>query len=254
LVDATDIQGDSARLRSLESIANQAAVAIGTTMMCIDRAQRLAVQEERLRIAQDIHDTVSQSLFGIVYTLDGSLKLLPEQPDVVIPELERALRVAEETHNEVRQSILAIWPTEMTADRFADGLRKYVADICQADDLQLVFDMNGDFERLPPQSRRGLYRIAQEALANVARHASAGEATVKLEVASDKVTLIVKDDGRGFDPDKVQVREYNREHFGLRGMKERANSLGGACQFDSNPTSGTSMLVVIPLTAVDRHG
>ncbi len=253
LVDATDLQEDSARLRSLESIANQAAVAIGTTMLCIDRAQRLAVQEERLRIAQDIHDTVSQSLFGIVYTLDGSLKLLPEQPEVVIPELERALRVAEETHREVRQSILNIWPSEITADRFVDGLRKYTINVCQANGLSLVFDMNGDFERLSPQARRGLYRITQETLANATRHAAATEVKISLDVAADRATLSIQDNGSGFEPSTALVRDYDREHFGLRGMKERAKSLGGSCEIHSRPGSGASVLVDIPLTNNTLH-
>jgi signal transduction histidine kinase len=222
-------------------------------MLCIDRAQRLAVQEERLRIAQDIHDTVSQSLFGIVYTLDGSLKLLPEQPDVVIPELERALRVAEETHQEVRQSILNIWPTEITADRFIDGLRKYTNNVCKAKGLRLIFDMNGDFERLSPQARRGLYRIAQETLANAAHHAAASEVTISLDVTADQATLSIQDNGQGFEPSSALAREYDREHFGLRGMRERARSLGGSCEIHSQLGSGASILVDIPLSNNTLH-
>ncbi|MFQ5433248.1 MAG: GAF domain-containing sensor histidine kinase [Anaerolineae bacterium] len=252
LVDATESREDPARLRSLESIASQAAVAVGTTMLCIDRAQRLAVQDERLRIAQDIHDTVSQALFGIVYTLDGSLKLLPQHPDKVIPGLERALRAAQETHDEVRQSILNIWPTEITAVSFADGLRKYTADICRADGLQLDFKINGDFERLSPQVRRGLYRIAQESLANAAHHANAGQATVSLEVMNDQARLIVLDNGCGFDPNTELAREYDREHFGLRGMQERAATLRGVCEFNSQPGAGTAIVVDIPVQGGSR--
>jgi signal transduction histidine kinase len=254
LVATVKGQEDPARLRSLQSIASQAAVAVGTTMMCIDRAQRLAVQDERLRIAQDIHDVVSQSLFGIVYTLDGSLKLLPEQPEEVMPELERALRVAEATHNEVRQSILNIWPSEMTADRFSDGLRKYAADVCQADDLQLAFEINGEFERLPAQVRRGLYRIAQEALANTARHAAASKVNVQLDLANGRALLKIVDDGCGFDPKAAIIREYDREHFGLRGMQERANVLNGLLSISSQSEGGTAVQVDIPLTAVTKYG
>jgi len=252
LVDAAESQEDPARLRSLQSIASQAAVAIGTTMMCIDRAQRLAVQEERLRIAQDIHDVVSQSLFGIVYTLDGSLKLLPEQPEEVIPELERALRVAEETHKEVRRSILNIWPSEMTANLFSTGLRKFTADICQADGLQLAIEINGDFDNLPVQARRGLYRIAQEALANTAQHAAADQADVQLNLIYGRAIMTVRDDGRGFDPNAAMVREYNREHFGLRGMQERAHALGGSCHIHSQQGKGTAVRVEIPLPEVNK--
>jgi signal transduction histidine kinase len=252
LVDAVESQEDSARLRSLESIASQAAVAVGTTMLCIDRAQRLAVQDERLRIAQDIHDTVSQALFGIVYTLDGSLKLLPHQPDRVIPGLARALRAAEETHNEVRQSILNIWPSEITAVSFADGLRKYTADICRADELQIDFKINGDFARLSAQVRRGLYRIAQEALANTAHHANADQATVSLEVMSNQARLIVVDDGDGFNPKTELAREYDREHFGLRGIQERAATLNGICEFNSQTGAGTAIVVDIPISGKSR--
>jgi len=170
---------------------------------------------------------------------------LPEQPEVVVPELERALRVAEAAHNEVRQSILNIWPSEMTADRFIDGLRKYTADNCQAGDLQLTLHVNGDFVRLSSQVRRSLYRIAQEALANVAHHAAASEASVNLEVAEHHARLIIEDNGRGFNPEVALAREYNREHFGLHGIQQRAMSLGGACHIQSQLGAGSKIVVEI---------
>ena len=240
-------QEDSARFQSLQAIANQAAVSLGATMMCIDRAQRLAIQEERIRIARDIHDTVSQSLFGIVYTLDGCIKLLPSQPEAVEPELKRALTVAEETRAEIRKSILDIWPSEMTAEVFVADLRKFTQAICQADDLQYEFSVSGDFSRLSSRARRGLYRIGQEAVANVAHHATAHRAQVCLEVAADRAMLSVRDDGLGFDPEQILKREYGREHFGLRGIQERARSLGGFCEINSKPGAGTTVIVEVPL-------
>jgi signal transduction histidine kinase len=239
-------QEDFARFQSLEAIANQAAVSLGATMMCIDRAQRMAVQEERIRIARDIHDTVSQSLFGIVYTLDGCIKLLPSHPEAVEPELKRVLNVAEETRAEIRKSILDIWPSEMTAEVFVADLRKFSEAICQADDLQYEFNVSGDFSRLSSSTRRGLYRIGQEAVANVAHHAAAHQAQVCLEVTADRALLSVRDDGLGFDPEQVLKREYDREHFGLRGIQERARSLGGFCEINSKPGAGTSVLVEVP--------
>ena len=114
IVNASD-ENDPARLRSLQAIASQAAVAVGTTMLCIDRAQRLAVQDERIRIAREIHDTVSQSLFGMTFSLDACVKLLPAQPDTVKKELARLLQLAESTRAEVRQSIMGIWPSQLNA-------------------------------------------------------------------------------------------------------------------------------------------
>ncbi|MGD8586070.1 MAG: GAF domain-containing sensor histidine kinase [Chloroflexota bacterium] len=247
LVDASEGRDDPTRLQSLEAIANQAAVSLGTTMLCIDRAQQSAVQEERIRIAHDIHDTVSQSLFGIVYTLDGCLKLLPGQPEAVVPELQRVLAVAEETRAEIRKSILDMWPSKMTAELFVDDLRKYVSGICQADDLKIDFNVSEGFSRLSSRARRGLYRISQEALANIAHHASAGAAQVCVEVAADRAMLSIRDDGRGFDAEVALKRAFGRDHFGLRGMQERAVSLNGACEINSRPGAGTSIVVDIPI-------
>jgi signal transduction histidine kinase len=247
LVDASEERGDSPRRQSLEAIANQAAVAMGTTILCIDRAQRSAVQEERIRIARDIHDTVSQSLFGIVYTLDGCLKMLPEQAEAVEPELRRVLTVAEATRAEIRKSILDMWPTEMTAEVFVADLRSYVSGICQADDLQIDFSVSEGFARLSSRARRGLYRISQEALANIAHHALAGKAQVCVEVAPDRAMLSVRDDGRGFEPEVALKRAYGRDHFGLWGMQERAESLNGSCEINSRPGAGTSIVVDIPI-------
>lgn len=254
LVEAGGSRNDAAGLHSLQSIANQAAVSLGTTMMCIDRAQRLAIQEERIRIAQDIHDTVSQSLFGIVYTLDGCLKLLPDQPQAVEPELRRVLGVAEETRAEIRKSILDIWPSTLTAGQFVSDLDKYATTICQIDDLALDFQVSGDFSMLSSRARRSLYRISQEALANIGQHSAASRAQVCVEVTDKHAILSVRDNGNGFDPDQVMQRVYGREHFGLRGMQERARSLGGACEINSRPGAGSTVIVDIPLSDRQRGG
>jgi signal transduction histidine kinase len=247
LVDASEGRDDPTRLQSLEAIANQAAVSLGTTILCIDRAQRLAVQEERIRIAHDIHDTVSQSLFGIVYTLDGCLKLLPGQPEAVEPELRRVLTAAEETRAEIRKSILDMWPSEMTSELFVADLRKYVNGICQANDLQIDFNVSEGFSRLSSRARRGLYRISQEALANIAHHAATDRAQVCVEVLADRAMLSIRDNGRGFDPEVALRRAYGRDHFGLWGMQERARSLNGSCEINSQPGAGTSIVVDIPI-------
>ncbi len=246
LVDASDGE-DAARLRSLQSIASQAAVAVGTTLLCIDRAQRLAVHEERIRFAREIHDTLSQSLFGIVYALDGLGKLLPGQPEVVKAELEQIKQVAEDTRAQVRQSILDMWPSALTAEVFQRDLRRFVGQFCRQDELQLDIRVRGDFAALSPRRQRGLYRTAQEALTNVVKHAGAQHAEVRLEVDGGRAFLSVRDDGRGFDPAAALARERDREHFGLKGIQERISALGGTCAFESKLGSGTTVVVDIPL-------
>ena len=107
--------------------------------------------------------------------------------------------------------------------------------------------MRGDFTGVPPRARRSLYRIAQEALTNIARHAMATQAELCLDVADGLAMLAVRDDGRGFEPQRALAREFNREHFGLRGIQDRVASLGGACEFLSRSGAGATVLVTIPL-------
>jgi signal transduction histidine kinase len=246
IVDGSGDPG-SARLESLETIARQAAVALGTTMLCIDRAQRLAVQEERLRIARDIHDTVFQSLFGISYTLDACTRLLPEHPDQVRNELVSLNRLAESARSQLRESVLNLWPSELTAEVFVNDLRKYVNYYCHCEGLRLDISVSGDFQGLPPGHRRGLYRIAQEALANITRHAVATQASARLEIGAGQAILTVQDDGQGFSPEAAMARTRDREHFGLRSIRDRATNLGGDAKILSRAGEGTTVIVQIPI-------
>ena len=247
IVNASD-ENDPARLRSLQAIASQAAVAVGATLLCIDRAQRLAVQDERIRIAREIHDTVSQSLFGMTFSLDACIKLLPAQPDTVKKELASLLQLAESTRAEVRQSIMGIWPSQLSAESFVTDLRRYAAEACRVNGVDLDIQVRGDFESLPAQAKRGLYRIAQEALTNIARHANATQAQVRLDIADEQATLAVQDNGRGFDLNLALAREFNREHFGLRGILDRATSLRGTSEILTRPGAHTIIKISVPLS------
>jgi signal transduction histidine kinase len=247
LVDASE-DDDPTRRHSLRAIAGQAAVAVGTTMLCIDRAQRLAVQDERIRIARELHDTASQSLFGIVFALDGLAKLLPGQPETVKAELAQVRDLAETTRAQMRQSIMDMWPSALTAETFELDLRRFVTQMCRRDELQVDIRVRGSFSDLSPLRRRSLYRVAQEALTNVVKHAAAERVEVVLDVNEPLASLTIQDDGRGFDPAVVATRAHDRERFGLRGITERVTSLGGACEVVSTPGAGTTLRVSLPLT------
>jgi signal transduction histidine kinase len=242
------------RMESLKSITSQAAVAIGTTLLCIDRAKRLAVQEERVRIAREIHDTVSQSLFGLSFALDACVKLLPDNPEPVKNELILITQLAEKTRRQIRQSILDIWPAEITAETFAHDLHEYTHDFCYCDDLDLTIRVRGPFQQLSSRTRRGLYRVAQEGITNIVRHSAATEALVCLTVIQDEVGMIIRDNGRGFDVTKAFVQEHHPEHFGLSGIQERVKSLNGEIEFLSQSEVGTAILIVIPVDEVQIYG
>lgn len=257
LVDARDGQGeeevDGERLRSLEALARQAALVLGTMRARVRHARESAIKEERARIAQDMHDTVSQSLFGLVYTLDGCLKLLDRDRAAVRAELEGALRAAEEVRRDLRQAIMDMWPDEeMTSHTFEAGLLRYATDVLQASHPCVRFDVRGDFGALSSRAQRSLYRIAQEALTNVVHHATAEEVEICVDVADGRGRLVIRDDGRGFEPQVALAQAHGQEHFGLRGMMERAHSLGGTCDVFSRPGAGTSIVIDIP-AGTEQH-
>ncbi len=234
----------------LTAVASQAAAALGT----IDRTHRLAAEQERNRIARDIHDTVAQSLFGMVFTLDACIKMLPEQGETVQHELVELRQLADQVRHEVRRYILDTWPSELTEASFKADLEKYVAHFAPAHTFQIDFTLNGDFDRLPSVIRRSLYRVSQEALANAARHAGVDSARLTMHVEPDEVYLSISDRGKGFDPKLALAREVNREHFGLRGIRERIQALGGICDILSQAGQGTQVLVQLPVNRRHEHG
>lgn len=234
-------------------VANQAALALGTTILCIDRARRLAVETERNRIARDIHDTVAQSLFGIVYSLDACVTMLPQKADEVRRELAELRTLASNAHEEVRRSIFDLWPSALTINVFMADLTHYVSSCCRSRAFSIIFNHHGDFDTLPAGLRRTLYRMAQEALANAARHSGADSARLCLTVADGQVFLDVSDQGRGFDPSIALSRSQNREHFGLHGIQERARALGGDCEIISQPGAGTRIVINLPINGHYHH-
>lgn len=202
------------RENTLMTVANQAALALGTTILCIDRARSLAVETERNRIARDIHDTVAQSLFGIVYSLDACITMLPQQADEVKNELIELRSLASGAHDEVRRSVFDLWPSALTIELFMADLTNYINNCCRPRSFSIIFSNSGDFNSLSSGLRRTIYRMAQEALANSARHSGTNLARLCLNVAEDQVYLNISDAGRGFDPDIALSRSVNREHFG----------------------------------------
>jgi len=251
LVDETGITRE--RENTLMTVANQAALALGTTILCIDRARRLAVETERNRIARDIHDTVAQSLFGIVYSLDACITMLPQKADDVKQELIELRSLANSAHDEVRRSIFDLWPSALTMELFMADLTNYVSGCCRPRSFSIIFSNNGDFNSLSSGMRRTVYRMAQEALANSARHSGAQSARLCLTVTDDEVYLVVSDDGKGFDPSIALSRSQNREHFGLHGIQERARAMGGDCEIVSQPNAGARIMINIPMIGHHHH-
>jgi signal transduction histidine kinase len=235
------------REEAITMVANQAALALGTTILCIDRARRLAVETERNRIARDIHDTVAQSLFGIVYSLDACINMLPAQVTEVREELIELRSLASGAHDEVRRSIFDMWPSTLTLELFTNDLKSYVNQFCRPRAFSVDFRITGDFNDLSPGLRRTIYRMAQEALANSARHSGADSAQICIHIAKDQVYINIEDHGHGFDVSSALERSHNREHFGLHGIQERVRAMGGEFEIISQPGAGTRVIITLPV-------
>ena len=249
----TGQEEDAAQLKALEAIARQTVVSLGMMMTRVRRAKESAIQEERTRIALDLHDTVSQSLFGLVYTLQGTLRLITENSQAIKPELEWALTTAEDVRQKIRATIHNMWPEELTAEKFEEDLRNYTVDVLQATELEVTFDILGEFNTLSPPARRGMYRICQESLTNIVHHAAAQQSRICVDVTDGRARFILRDDGRGFEPNVALAQTYREDHFGLRGMRERAAALGGTCEIFSQFDAGTSIAIDIPANAQAHH-
>ncbi len=227
---------------SLERLAAHAGVALGSVRLCIHRAQQQAILAERNRIAAELHDSISQVLYGLAYGLDACVQLLPEHPEMVRRELAKLQPVVADAQARMRKAIFAMHTIEITSDAFSARLHRHLHAICPARDLTLRIELPGEFDRWDEALRQQIYRVAQEAMTNAARHAEASRILVTVLSQGDRVGVRVEDDGRGFNPADIDPER----HLGIRSMTARVQQLGGDLTIESKPNQGTVVLATIP--------
>ncbi|MFO7171647.1 MAG: sensor histidine kinase [Bacillota bacterium] len=204
-----------------------------------------AQEEERRRVARELHDGPAQLLANVVLRIDVCQRLAEQDPKRLKDELQQLKDLLRLTLQEVRQVIFDLRPMALDDLGLVPALRAYIQEYQKRTALQVEFTVHGTERRLGPDLEVGLFRLVQEALTNVHRHARATRAEITVEWGPDEVKVTVADDGIGFDP--AQVQASGREgHFGLRGMAERAALLGGRLAIDSRPGAGTRIAVAIP--------
>jgi len=179
--------------------------------------------------------------------------MLPQKADDVRNELIELRSLANSAHDEVRRSIFDLWPSALTIELFMADLTNYISGCCRPRPFSIIFNNHGDFNSLSAGLRRTIYRMAQEALANSARHSGAQSARLCLNVNEDQVHISITDDGCGFDPSVALSRSLDREHFGLRGIRERALAMGGNCEIISKPSAGTRIMIELPIKEYHHH-
>lgn len=226
--------------RAIEQLAAHAAVAIANAQL-YERSRELTITEERNRLARDLHDAVSQLLFSVVLEAETAAALVEHDPAAARERLRRVRDQAREALQEMRALIFQLRPPDLEADGLVPALGKHLEVLRRVRrDLEIDFTVGGE-RRLPAALERGLYRIAQEALYNVVKHARASRVAVELELGPDRVRLRVRDDGIGFDPLAVRHRS-----LGLTSMRERAEELGGRLRVASRPGAGTTVEAEAP--------
>jgi len=208
--------------------------------------QEAVVEEERARIARDLHDGLAQSLYFLGLKLDYIRKQVPRNPEHAVREL-RALRETVQTNiQDVRRSIFALRPVDLEGLGFGPAIGQYTREFGEQAGLDVMLNILGDVEALPAALEPVFFRLVQESLNNIAKHASARHASIELDIHSGQLgRLTVRDDGVGFNPQTLPPTDGTG--MGLRQMHERVTSLGGRFCIESAPGKGTTLSAEIPL-------
>jgi signal transduction histidine kinase len=225
----------------IELLAAHAAIAIENARL-FEASRELSVTEERNRLARELHDAITQTLFSLSLTAETAAGLVHTDPARAEVELRHVRELVRETQAELRSLIFELRPPQLESDGLAATLGKHLEVLGRAHGLKVDLRADGD-GRLDEQRELELFRIAQEALNNTVRHAHATAVEVDLDLAGDPVVLTVHDDGVGFDP---MARAIRSRRLGLTSMRERAQALGGRLTIDSTAGAGTTVRVAIP--------
>lgn len=203
----------------------------------------LTVQEnERRRIARELHDGLNQSMAMLEVELGMILKHLPASANSVRPDLNRLRVRVQGLSDEVRQISHRLHPAVLDHSELVPALKTLCSEFRACRNMRVLFLCDGPIEKIPFHVAAGLYRIAQEAISNAIKHATATEVVVGLMLANGEIKLSITDDGRGFDV----VNPKNNTGLGLVSMEERARIAGGRFSIDSQIDAGTRVEVAVP--------
>jgi two-component system sensor histidine kinase DegS len=212
---------------------------------------RHAISEERTRIALDIHDGLVQTLAGLSYKLDLCREFLTLDPARCEHTLRETQDVLKSAIEEARQVVFNLKPLHFERLDLHTALKHYVKTYAKQYQILTSFSLRGSERALSAKTKIFLFRIIQEALSNVQKHAGASRVHVRVAIESSRLTATVQDDGRGFDLQEVSANPEKWASMGLKGMTERARFLGGRARIETNVGQGTTISVEIPMKAQD---
>jgi signal transduction histidine kinase len=225
--------------RLIEMLAAHAAVAIENARL-LERSRELSIVEERNRLARELHDSVSQKLFGLVLGAESAGTLLHRDPGQAAEQVARLGELAQEALGELRELIFELRPASLEEEGLAATLRKEVDVLRRVHGRDIELRIAGSVDCA---SEGEVLRVAQEALNNALRHAEAERIELRMEARDERLIVTVADDGIGFDPEDRSLRS---RRLGLTSMEERALALGGTLNVVSRPGEGTTVTLEVP--------
>jgi len=210
-----------------------------------------AQEEERRRVARELHDELGQELSGTALSIENARRTLPRDPQLAMELLERAQSTIAEATERMYDLILGLRPSVLDDLGLAAALRTQCQRTLEPAGITFELETQGLSDRLPPETETVLFRIFQEALTNVLRHAKAGNVRLRLSRNENTVEAEIQDDGIGFDPSDFAAS--GDEHgLGLLGMRERVEQFGGTIEIQSRPGAGSRIHVILVLSG-DVH-
>jgi signal transduction histidine kinase len=221
----------------------------GLHTQLLTQAREAGILDERQRMAREIHDTLAQGLTGIITQLQAA-EQIHEVPEQWRRPFDAVKRLARESLSEARRSVDALRPEPLETGRLSDALTDVADQWSKLHGLAVQVTTTGTVRPMAPEAEFALLRTAQEALANVAKHAQATRVGVTLSYLEHEVALDVRDDGRGFDP----AGNGSQSGFGLTIMRQRVERLSGSLRVESEPGAGTGISAGIPTPPTGSHG
>ncbi|AZN38538.1 sensor histidine kinase [Paenibacillus albus] len=213
----------------------------------------LAQEEERKRIAREIHDGPAQSLANIVLRTEIAERMLVKQEFQIVQEelidLKSQVRSGIE---EIRKIIFNLRPMALDDLGLVPTLRKYIQDFEEKSKIRTMFDTIGKEIRLPSAMEAGIFRMVQEAFTNAFKHANPSFVSLEITYQGQMMKIVVRDNGVGFNVDALESQVSDSNHFGLIGMRERVELLDGRMEIESKNDNGTKIIIHIPISADQR--
>ena len=238
------------RRRSLLELETALEENAGLHAQLVAQAREAGITDERQRIAGEIHDTIAQGLTGVITQLEAASQVKSDPPELQ-RRLDNATNLARESLAEARRSMRAILPAPLEGRRLPEALADEAARWSSLNRVPSEVTTTGETQGLHPEVEVTMLRVAQEALANVAKHANASRVGVTLSYMGDIVTIDVKDNGTGFAAGSGSNGAGADPGFGLTAMRQRVERLAGTLEIESEPGGGTAVCATLPAIPID---